>query len=157
MKIVTEATISSQHNLPHYLGKCHEQHGHNWRIIVMIQGVPMDKGPHVGMVMDFVLIKNIIMKYDHTNLNKYFENPTAELMCERICQELFWKGIEQGNITKVVARLFETHKSYVEVDSDDYNWEEESDADRLEQDVGSAEEMQKAREADKDVRNGSSS
>lgn len=153
VKVVTEATISSQHHLPNYVGKCHEKHGHNWRVVVMVEGEPIESGPYEGMVMDFVKIKEAIMRYDHTDLNKFIKNPTAEIMSLTICEDIYIMGDEQGNVSRVVVRIFETVKSYVEADSNDFTFTDEEKENLIKQ---RAEELEKAREAEKDVRNGGS-
>lgn len=122
MKIITEEMISSQHHLPYYEGKCKNKHGHNWRIVVMIDGDLLEEGPHQGMVMDFVDIKKIIMTYDHVNLNELIVNPTAELIALKICEEIYVYGLKQGNIRSVLVRIYETPKSFVECTSEDYTW-----------------------------------
>ena len=68
-------------------GKCNNPHfhGHNYELIVRIDGYP---DPQTGYVMDMKVLSNIIResiieKFDHRNLNEDCEefrnlNPTAE-------------------------------------------------------------------------------
>ena len=46
-----------------------------------------------GLVMDFVELKKVVKdkvidRYDHQNLNDFFENPSAELVAMKIWEEL---------------------------------------------------------------------
>ena len=63
--------------------KCASQHGHSYRVDVHLTG---DVDPHVGWVVDFGDIKQIvdplIDRLDHCNLNEVegLANSTSELM-----------------------------------------------------------------------------
>lgn len=61
MKIQTEVVISAAHIVHTTDSPCSRLHGHNWRIVVGIQGV-ISKD---GMVADFIDIKKIINQLDH--------------------------------------------------------------------------------------------
>lgn len=84
-------TFDACHHLPHYDGACNKQHGHTYKLEVTVTG-KVDKditNPKCGMIIDFKDLKKIvddtvISKYDHSNLNDFFENPTAEIMVEQI-------------------------------------------------------------------------
>ena len=47
-------TIAAAHNIENYKGKCENLHGHNYKLIVTVQGPVKDK---TGMVMDFYDVK----------------------------------------------------------------------------------------------------
>lgn len=75
--------ISSSHSLRDYDGPCSKLHGHNWLVTVRCKNQVLDK---IGMVVDFRVIKQALMKFDHANLNDLFdENPTAENIAKRFC------------------------------------------------------------------------
>ena len=85
-------TISEAHHLRDYVGKCANQHGHNWKIIVHCRGKELDKA---GMVIDFGDIKTACMKYDHKDMNTFPEfsepdgvNPTAENLAKILFQAI---------------------------------------------------------------------
>ncbi|NOZ12496.1 MAG: 6-carboxytetrahydropterin synthase QueD [Acidobacteria bacterium] len=80
-----ETRFSSSHYLTGYEGNCSRLHGHNWRVVVEIAGMKLNK---TGMLVDFIRLKGkldeIAGKLDHIVLNEhpYFQstdiNPTAE-------------------------------------------------------------------------------
>jgi 6-pyruvoyltetrahydropterin/6-carboxytetrahydropterin synthase len=89
MLVTKEFQFSAAHFLTKYHGKCERMHGHNYRLQVTVDG----KVQSNGMVVDFVILKKIVkdrilQKYDHRNLNDFFENPTAENVAISIWDEL---------------------------------------------------------------------
>lgn len=93
-------TFCAAHRLPYYNGKCSNWHGHEWKLLVSIRKRINNK---TGMVIDFNDIKlivtdHILNKLDHSNLNDYIENPTAENILVWIWEVLMFdahlKGIE---------------------------------------------------------------
>ncbi len=101
------------HHLPNYNGACSRNHGHSYKLEVEIEG-EVDKIS--GMVMDFSLLKqvvktNIIDKFDHQDLNTFYDIPTAEVMVVDIFRLL--QGCTKDKIIRV--RLYETSTSYAEM------------------------------------------
>jgi 6-pyruvoyltetrahydropterin/6-carboxytetrahydropterin synthase len=81
--------FAASHFLTKYHGKCENLHGHNYKVIVIIEG-PIRED---GMVMDFKEIKtivneNVIDKIDHTHLNDLLDNPSAENLAVWMWDEL---------------------------------------------------------------------
>ena len=74
MRLMIEHHFDSAHWLPDYDGACGNLHGHTWKVAVIIEGEPNDK----GMVVDFREVKQIINVLDHRCLNDIIPNPTAE-------------------------------------------------------------------------------
>jgi 6-pyruvoyltetrahydropterin/6-carboxytetrahydropterin synthase len=114
--------FEAAHHLPFYSGKCHNLHGHSYVLEIEVQGgistlsTSLD-GTDTGMIMDFsdlkrIVEKQVIVPLDHSDLNTYFGNPTAEIMvqwiAERITDEL------SVGIHLVRVRLWETVNSYAE-------------------------------------------
>jgi len=60
-KIKTEVTISAAHIVHTTDTPCQRLHGHNWRILVEIEGLIQED----GMIVDFTEIKGIINQLDH--------------------------------------------------------------------------------------------
>ena len=107
------------HHLPHYDGACANLHGHSYKLDVTIGGrIITDKdNPKQGMILDFKDLKNIINevvveKYDHSNLNDFFENPTAELMVKQIAVDIMSKLPQE--VYLMSCKLWETSTSYAE-------------------------------------------
>ena len=69
-----------------YVSKCENLHGHNWIITIWARSTDLNED---GMVVDFTHIKEVVMKFDHQNINDLIEvNPTAENMAQVICEDL---------------------------------------------------------------------
>jgi len=80
VEIRVEFLFSAAHRLPFYDGPCFRLHGHNYKLLVAVEG-PID--PRSGMVMDFEVLRRHVWekaldRCDHHNLNDFLENPTAE-------------------------------------------------------------------------------
>jgi len=104
-------TFEAAHQLPWHPGKCRNLHGHGYRLEVTVEG-PVGEN---GMVLDFadveaVVEREVIARYDHTYLNDFFENPTAELIAHDA-----WKRLEAADLDVACIRLWETADSMVEV------------------------------------------
>tara|TARA_Y100000310_G_scaffold325538_1_gene389156 strand:- start:902 stop:1234 length:333 start_codon:yes stop_codon:yes gene_type:complete len=110
MKITKIFTFDSAHRLPWHKGKCFTLHGHTYKLEVTVEG-PLNKD---GIVVDFgdlkkVVKKEILDKYDHKYLNKFFDNPTAELVVKE------FHKILRKDFNIVRLRLWETPTSYAEI------------------------------------------
>ena len=80
MQLSVDFYFSAAHLLPFYNGPCSRLHGHNYRLQVVLEGVP---NPRDGMIRDFEEIRakvweSVLVQCDHHNLNELMENPTAE-------------------------------------------------------------------------------
>ena len=107
------------HHLPHYDGACHNLHGHSYKLEVTVSGQVSknENDPKCGMIIDFKDLKAIVKsvavdKYDHSNLNEFFPNPTAEIMVKQIAVDIMSK-LPQG-VYLVSCKLWETSTSYAE-------------------------------------------
>jgi 6-pyruvoyltetrahydropterin/6-carboxytetrahydropterin synthase len=82
-EVSVEQTFAAGHALRNYKGKCENVHGHNYRVMVTIQGEQLDA---TGLLVDFVDIKRLmggaIDYLDHRFINDLapFDeiNPSAE-------------------------------------------------------------------------------
>lgn len=138
MKIGTEVTISAAHfvHTAYDRSPCRRLHGHNWRIVVELDG----KVAKDGMVVDYTFIKDEINELDHRVL-------VAKSLCKEdddsIIINFKWKkyilpksdvialpveSVTSENLAKYLAdrlstifkvnglmRVYETPKSYAEV------------------------------------------
>lgn len=107
------------HHLPHYVGACHNLHGHSYKLDVTVGGsvIKDQNNPKCGMIIDFKDLKQIVKevavdKYDHSNLNDFFENPTAEIMVKTIAYDIISK-LPKG-VHLISVKLWETESSYAE-------------------------------------------
>ena len=115
MNIVTicrEFEFDSAHHLDWHDGKCKNLHGHTYKLRVYAKGELNEN----GVVQDFGDLKQLVNevvvdKYDHTYLNSFFDNPTAEIMAKKILVDL-----RRRDKTIFKIRLYETPVSYAEVE-----------------------------------------
>lgn len=90
--LTIEDHFASAHQLRGYRGKCENIHGHNWRVVLNVQG---DKLNDIGLLIDFHDLKSILKKItnslDHKNINEMppFDaiNPSSENIAEYIAIE----------------------------------------------------------------------
>ena len=120
--VVKRVSFDAAHFLPYYVGKCHNMHGHHWVVELGIKG---EMALETGMVVDFTLLKDFLKthveRFDHTNLNDFFPNPTAERLAEYI-GKMFDVAIKEGYFGKYVRlafiRVWETEDSNAELQSE---------------------------------------
>jgi 6-pyruvoyltetrahydropterin/6-carboxytetrahydropterin synthase len=88
-KVTVHDYFSSAHQLNGYAGKCEDLHGHNWKVVVDIEGEQLDK---VGLLIDFKIVKKILNEIldqlDHKFLNDIEElkniNPSSENLSQYV-------------------------------------------------------------------------
>ena len=91
-EISVDENFAAGHYLRGYKGKCENQHGHNYRVRVTMEGRELDS---TGLLYDFVhlkqVIQTVIRTLDHKNLNDFapFDklNPSAENIAKYIYDE----------------------------------------------------------------------
>jgi 6-pyruvoyltetrahydropterin/6-carboxytetrahydropterin synthase len=111
-EISVEQTFSAGHALRNYRGKCENVHGHNYRVLVTLQGEQLDA---TGLLVDFVevkkLINRVVDRLDHQFLNDLapFDvlNPSAENMAKYFYDEIA-RGLGQGEVRVGEVKLWET-------------------------------------------------
>ncbi len=70
-RLKTEHTFDAAHFLADYKGKCHNIHGHHWRVVLEIQGEALcQDDQRRGMLVDFGDLKHdlraVVDSFDHT-------------------------------------------------------------------------------------------
>ena len=120
MRIGKHFEFEASHQLPYHKGKCSRLHGHSYKLTLIAEGNINKEGMVVDFdVLSMVVKETIIEKYDHRHLNDFFENPTAETLAEFFF-EMADKRLREAtnNSVRIVKlRLYETAKSFAEVDS----------------------------------------
>ncbi len=109
LKLSCVFSFAASHFLTKYHGKCENLHGHNYKVVVTINGPLKDD----GMVMDFKIIKQIVNEkvidvLDHTHLNDTIDNPSAEHLAIWIWDKL------QNEIPLHKITVYETEDYYAE-------------------------------------------
>lgn len=92
-EISVEETFAAGHALRDYHGKCEKVHGHNYKVLVTVEGERLDSA---GLLVDFVevkrLLRAVIERLDHEFLNDVppFDvlNPSAENMAKYFYDEI---------------------------------------------------------------------
>ena len=92
-EIYVKDHFSAAHSLKGYDGNCSNLHGHNWIVESYIHCTKLNK---LGISVDFRdvkrIVKDVLSKLDHTNLNEVAEfghiNPTSENIAKFLYTEL---------------------------------------------------------------------
>lgn len=65
LKLTKRFTFEMAHALPSYQGKCHNIHGHSYKLYVTVEGTPLlqEGASSNGMVIDFGTIKQIVEQH----------------------------------------------------------------------------------------------
>lgn len=105
MQVEVQFEFAAAHQLPNHPGRCARMHGHNYKLVVAVGGVP---DARTGFIVDFYDVETavrdaVISQVDHTCLNDYLENPTAE----RIALWM-WPRLKERLAGLVELRLYET-------------------------------------------------
>jgi 6-pyruvoyltetrahydropterin/6-carboxytetrahydropterin synthase len=119
-EIVKSAEFAAAHALRDYDGACARNHGHNYKIEIVIRGERLDGQE---MLVDFARLDHVlaplIERVDHRNLNDLppFDsvNPTAEAVAAWIHRELAppVAQVSGGRARLAAVRLWETPDSCV--------------------------------------------
>jgi 6-pyruvoyltetrahydropterin/6-carboxytetrahydropterin synthase len=119
-EVQKSAEFSAAHTLRDYEGPCARNHGHNYRVEVVVRGEKLDPQ---RLLIDFAdldrILAPLVARLDHQNLNEIapFDrvNPTAEAIAE-----WFYRGLVEpvtkatgGRARLGAVRLWETPDSWV--------------------------------------------
>lgn len=121
--VTKRVTFEAAHHLEKYDGKCSRIHGHSYKLEVTFSGsidplgITSDTPATEAMVCDFsylkILLEEITTLYDHSYLNNFFSQPTAECMAINIFEYLKQR-IGKSNYEVHSVKLWETEDSYAE-------------------------------------------
>jgi 6-pyruvoyltetrahydropterin/6-carboxytetrahydropterin synthase len=111
-EVSVEQTFAAGHALRNYHGKCENVHGHNYRVLVTIEGQELDS---IGLLVDFVevkkLIHGVVDRLDHQFINDLapFDeiNPSAENMAKYFYDEIS-AGLAAGGVRVGQVKIWET-------------------------------------------------
>lgn len=80
--------IDSGHRLMHHDGKCHNLHGHTYKIEVKLDGEQLGAGE---MLIDFAIIKNVFKTWLDEHLDHGMILNSADTEVIELCQKNGWK------------------------------------------------------------------
>jgi 6-pyruvoyltetrahydropterin/6-carboxytetrahydropterin synthase len=115
-RLTVRAHFDAAHRLPFYSGKCFNIHGHRWVVEATWKFSSRDR--RTGMCADFKELKTRLEKvckeFDHTFLNNFLKNPTAEALAKCVFEELSKKPPSKLLLGYLVSvRVDETPESTV--------------------------------------------
>jgi 6-pyruvoyltetrahydropterin/6-carboxytetrahydropterin synthase len=114
-EVTVEHSFAAGHYLRNYKGKCENPHGHNYKVLVTLQGRELDKA---GLLLDFKdlkgAIKGVVEKLDHQMINEIAPftevNPSAENLAKYFYEQtnLRLKNATDGRVWVKTVTMFET-------------------------------------------------
>ena len=114
-EVTVEETFAAGHYLRNYKGKCENPHGHNYKVLVTLQGKELDKA---GLLLDFKDLKQamraVVERLDHQMINDvppFTEvNPSAENLAKYFYEEsnTRLKTVTNGRVSVKAVTMFET-------------------------------------------------
>jgi len=114
-EVTVEETFAAGHFLRNYKGKCENPHGHNYKVLVTLQGRELDKA---GLLLDFKdlkqVMKAVVDRLDHQMINEvppFTEvNPSAENLAKYFFEESNsgLKTVTDGRVWVKQVTMFET-------------------------------------------------
>jgi 6-pyruvoyltetrahydropterin/6-carboxytetrahydropterin synthase len=117
-EVTVEQSFAAGHYLRNYKGKCENPHGHNYKLLVTLQGRELDSA---GLLLDFkdlkTAMKQVIARLDHQMINDVAPftevNPSAENLARYFFQESngLLKGTTSGRVWVKTVTVFETDVS----------------------------------------------
>lgn len=84
-KLKKLAEFSAAHSIKG-AGKCEKKHGHNWEAIIEIDF--HGELDYRGFIVDVAEIKKCATKYDHDDLDLYFEYASTEHVAQKIAEDV---------------------------------------------------------------------
>ncbi|HEY3368462.1 MAG TPA: 6-carboxytetrahydropterin synthase QueD [Symbiobacteriaceae bacterium] len=116
LEVTRILTFDAAHLLEDYVGKCHNLHGHTYKLELTVRGTPDRR----GIVADFGDLKAIYQEFyepllDHRYLNESL--PLLNTTAENLCIWFFdrWEEVvrlKHPDLTPARIRLWETDNSY---------------------------------------------
>ncbi len=105
-ELTVEREFSAAHLMRGYDGACARLHGHNYRVLLSVEGEDLDE---CGMLVDFAELKrifeDILDELDHRNLNEIppFDemNPSSENLARHIFGRMKSAIGERASVTRV--------------------------------------------------------
>ncbi|MEX2261368.1 MAG: 6-carboxytetrahydropterin synthase QueD [Bryobacteraceae bacterium] len=115
-EVSVEETFAAAHNLRDYHGKCENLHGHNYRVLVTVEGKTLDG---TGLLVDFVELKRaiseVVARLDHRYLNELppFDvlNPSAENIARYFFEQISGSLGTERKVAVREVKIWETQSA----------------------------------------------
>ena len=135
IRIYKEVSFDASHRLLHYQGKCHNLHGHRWKVQVWLRGYA---GDETKILVDYNEIREVIEYYDHEiilneldpmvdRIREFHDvittpgDPTSELLALLIRDTIEQKYNKSGReIVVEKIRVWESPTGYAELHHEDF-------------------------------------
>ena len=114
-EVTVDDSFAAGHYLRNYKGKCENPHGHNYKVLVTLQGRELDKA---GLLLDFkdlkAAMKSVVERLDHQMINDVAPftevNPSAENLAKYFFDEsnALLKSVSEGRVWVKSVTMFET-------------------------------------------------
>lgn len=85
MKLTKKVDFCAAHSIKG-AGKCENKHGHNWEAHIEVEFYGSLDGR--GFIADVAAIKQAAFRYDHDDLDLYFESASTENVAQRIARDV---------------------------------------------------------------------
>lgn len=85
-------------------GKCENKHGHNWEAHIKVNLVQGELDPR-GFIVDVGDLKDAAFKYDHDDLDKYFEYASTENVAQKIAADALDICLQTNPANKYVVEV----------------------------------------------------
>ena len=116
MLVSKEFHFSAAHWLPRHKGKCQNLHGHNYVVVVELNG---DLNPESQFVIDYCdladVVDPIIERWDHKCLNSFVRYSSAENLAAHLADLI--RAKLDFEFDRLVIRVSETSKTWAVWDS----------------------------------------
>ncbi|NLV26476.1 MAG: 6-carboxytetrahydropterin synthase [Methanomicrobiales archaeon] len=135
IRLYKEVSFDASHRLLHYRGKCHNLHGHRWKVEVWVSGCT-DK--ETNILVDYNEIREVVDHYDHEiilnesdpmvpRIREFHDvittpgDPTSELLALLIRDEIErrYKGTGRNIIVDTI-RVWESPTGCAELRHEDH-------------------------------------
>ena len=121
-KLSVEQHFDAAHALRGYKGKCENLHGHRFRVMVKARSSQLDD---IGLAFDFSelkrMLKGVLSRFDHTNLNETppFDkiNPSSENIAHTV-YDAMKAELEDSPVKLSGVKVWESPESAVEYRED---------------------------------------
>ena len=134
IRLYKEVSFDASHRLLHYRGKCHNLHGHRWKVEVWLKGYTDEV---TNILVDYNEIREVVDYYDHEiilnetdpmvpRIREFHEvittpgDPTSELLAHLIRKEIEDRNRNTGReIIVDCIRVWESPTGYAELKDED--------------------------------------